>query len=408
MSNEWLLEQNFVNNLIEIQNLPVIFLKNVLTQVMRKIVLSFFVGSALWALGVNAYAENIRNWTALNGNLPITQSHAQINALTEFNQGSYIAGSDDNGQAYVYRFNGNMSDPVWSNVGNGLKAQFMSIKTLYTLNNKQLLAGGVTCSSGSCQAVFAGYNGNDNQPQWTLFPTRGLPVWAAISKLITLNGQIIAIVNNDGNSMIDPVYVYDSTNQTWKSISSDLKCYIKDIIIFHNHLYACGGSPLYSGTALYVYDNSKSQWKLVNNGLPNSPSLLSTTAYSLAVFNDTLYVSGQYYYTDGDSMGYVFAYNGNDDQPQWTDQSRGLPFYKGGVYKLIVNNNVLYSSGTGTYGSIFVYTFDGSSWRQFGPAIPQTGYGWPPQTSDLLIYNKALYLSANAANFPVIFGLNLT
>ena len=76
----------------------------------------------------------------------------------------------------------------------------------------------------------------------------------------------------------------------------------------------------------------------------------------------------------------------------------------------MVNNNVFYGSGTDTYGRFFVSTFNSATqtWHQFGSAIPQTGYGWPPQTTDLLIYNKALYFSGNAANYPVVFGINLS
>ena len=108
-------------------------------------------------------------------------------------------------------------------------------------------------------------------------------MWAVISKLVTLDGQIIAIVNNDASAEIDPVYMYDSTNQTWKSISADLNdyrgIYIKDIIVFHHKLYTCGGDASDASTVLYVYDNSKAQWKLVNNGLPNFPSLVSSSAH---------------------------------------------------------------------------------------------------------------------------------
>ena len=111
---------------------------------MKKIVLSFFMGSVLCALGINSYGENVPGWIVVNGNLPTTQSHSQINTLAEFNQGLYIAGRDDNAQAYVYRFNGTMANPVWSNVGSGLNAQ--SIETLYAFDNKQLLAGGYNCS----------------------------------------------------------------------------------------------------------------------------------------------------------------------------------------------------------------------------------------------------------------------
>lgn len=377
---------------------------------MKKIVISFFMGCALYVLGFNAYGENIPNWNVVNGNLPTTQSNSQINTLAEFNQGLYIAGRDDNNQAYVYRYNGNMVNPVWSDVGNGLNAQ--SIDTLYIFDNKQLFAGGFNCpSAGMCHAVFAKYNGDDQQPRWTLQSIAGLPKGAIITKLVTFNGHIIALTNNIYTAS-DPIYMYNSVTQSWKSISSDLASNLislSDIIVFQNKLYACGGNEGNASTALYVYNNIKSQWKLVNNGLPNNPFLLSSTAYSMAVFNNALYVGGSYSQNTYSSIGYVYVYNGNDENPQWTDQSYGLPVkgVDGGVgmvYKLMVNNNVFYGSGIDSYGNFFVYTFN-KTWRQFGPVIPQTGYGLQPQTTALLIYNKAFYFSGNSANYPVIFGL---
>lgn len=360
--------------------------------------------------GVSLASLNTQGqWSSVADTLP---AGSHLNALTTFQNKLYAAGGDNTNRAYVYLFNGNVAKPFWTSVINDLKATKINIFLTF---NENLYAGGYICSD-VCNAYIATYNKDDQHPAWTPFSTNGLPQGAIITKLIEFNGKFVALIDHSVISPSipnDPIYMYDEENKSWLSITKDFPKNLNDIVVFHNKLYACGGEAGLAGAVVYVYGESLSpklspSWTLIKNGLPDGnkslQNMVTASANALVVFNDALFVGGRNE-TDRRSKGFVFAYNGDDNAPNWINKTDGLPFdISDGHYsdsevnQFIVNNNTLYATGVDSGGDLFAYylTSQASNWLSAGKGPAHIG--WPSKVTTLSILNNMLYIGGYEAD----------
>jgi Secretion system C-terminal sorting domain len=148
--------------------------------------------------------------------------------------------------------------------------------------------------------------------------------------------------------------VLTSFGQTWQNVGSGVNDNIYDLIKFDNKLYAGGriGVKYWDGAT----------W----TGLPNPFGI----AYplTLAVYNDTLYVGGDFPWSG--SISHVYKYNGTSwvqvggdfDEAFWSSTKRLLTFngqlISGGHYTSI-NGNTIYN----------ISSWNGNTWNALGNGL---------------------------------------
>lgn len=369
------------------------------------------IGLTLGLFSFISYAQTA-NWIQINDNsFPSLGNMSGINSVVEYNHVLYAAGNDSQETGYIVKYNGDNANPKWSHVDQTLSTVASPLQTLFVFQ-KHLIVGG--------SRILATYNGNDNNPSWSPIPANGLPSGYEIKKFITLNGQLVALVNQYFGDTA-PIFVFNNQTNSWTSISDELvniKVQISDIIEFHNRIYAAGGGRGAIGSVVLSYNPTIKHWKLVKNGLPNGdsqdPQMVNSSMLTLANYNDTLYAGG-YNFNDFSNSAIVYAYNGNDNAPNWINKSNGIPEGIGSseVNYLMSKNNHLYAAGVeaqaNSGGNFFVSTFDKStqSWKQFGPDIPDLGYGTPQPYILLQIVNNSLIFAGTGFNFPVMLSLTI-
>ena len=355
---------------------------------------------------LNSKVNTTGQWVSVIGNLPLANpttgyDNGYIKSTIEFNKKQYVTGSDKAGGGFVYVYNGNDQNPAWTSV-----ASFKGPVTAVTVYKNTLYAY-IPKMFDYYHNLFFSYNGDDKNPHWTRISTTGLPDDEYIQQLIVVNNKMYS-------RSVDSVYVYDDKNKSWSSVSKDMHFGIQAMTVFHDKLYVAGfdsGRPIddSSKVEVYVYNSNDDapSWSSVGAGLPlyikNSDGMyLTARANTLNVFNDTLFVGGH----DAEDMAFVYAYNGNDEIPNWSNVSNGLP-NQGVVGSLVMANNTLYALGGERNGAsypfdLFVYAYNSNNSAPYWTPVSKNGLplftAFGESYSSLAAFNNTLYISSNGCD----------
>ena len=268
---------------------------------------------------INAYATTLPYpYIAISDTL----SSETMGNLVEYNGNLFLIGVDAAKKSVILQFNDSLTNPKWSAVSDGLPKEYKSINMLSIVKQKLFIAGINAKNPEELQSYIAEYKlSQDKKYIWEPLSTKGLPNWSMLSKMIDFNGNLIANVMSGERN---PLYLFDSSKQTWSPMPFIAE-QVTDIAVFRDKLY------MSNQKGIYVYKDN--QWQSINNGLPNykdkDGAVITGYYNNLVVFNDTLFVDGCLVSTVENNHsiqhGILYAYNGNDSAPQWTEMTSGLP-----------------------------------------------------------------------------------
>lgn len=154
--------------------------------------------------------------------------------------------------------------------------------------------------------------------------------------------------------LIFSLAVLTSNGQTWQNVGNGVNDKIYDLVKFDNKLYASGGM------GVKYWDGS------IWTSLPNPFGI--AFPLSCVVFNDTLYVGGDYPWSG--SISHVYKYNGSSwvqvggdfNETSWSSTKQLLTFnsqlISGGRYNSI--------NGTSVYN---IAAWNGTSWNSLGNGL---------------------------------------
>ncbi len=332
--------------------------------------------------------RNLNKGTPSNGN--------PMNSAIAFNNKLYVATgerSPDSNNAINLRvavYNNDDNAPTWSWVdGNGAyginknNAQDAYAPQFAVLGSKLYITWLESNASNVRQVRVAVYNGNDSSPSWTLVDgnsaTAGLNINSSVSALVTnpivFNSKLYIYWSENTPNYPNPygagtvngaaqariaVYNGDDNNPTWSFVdganpalglnnNDPYKIVVTEsAAVINNKLYV-------SVTQLRSSDNLWVSRLLVYNGDDNNPTwtqLLDTGSLADARYNHMTVYNSKIYSTWWDNEQIrVIAYNGNDSNPKWeyADGGKGTginldPAKSTSVKGLAVFNSQLYCS----------------------------------------------------------------
>lgn len=222
--------------------------------------------------------------------------------------------------------------------------------------------------------------------------------------LLLMGGRFNYADNNQAKSLAFWTEGLGNNKGKWDEYAA-ISGWIYDMIIFQNDLYVSGDFAYVNLDPMskIAKFNGSSWSQLGTSGVNGTFTQGSSVAiHSMAVFLGELYAGGTFTAASGVSQTKNIA---KWDGTSWTSVGGGILAQQyDGVRKLYVYNGELYAAGSfSVAGGVSVTNtakWDGSSWTAFAD-FGQTGFG-PASVIDFVEYNGDLYA---AGNFSVVNGI---
>lgn len=261
-------------------------------------------------------------WTTLSSN-PLDPG--VVRDIVRFQENIYVGGSftDLTGTKHLGYWDG----------GNWNALSKVPDESIFCLlsTDEYLYAGGLFHEVDSMQSPgIAAWNGT----QWTAIP--GLAVNPRVYALAYFNGYLIAGGNSipdDNGQEADLKYYKDSTWQAIPGWQIGGWGDVLDMAVYQDHLYVGGNfSKMRGAFANYIARWDGNQWYELGSG----PDFMVET---LVVHRGELYAGGRFSYVDGVPAQYIAKWNGR----QWCSLSTSN--IDGWVTELAVWRDTLYAAG---------------------------------------------------------------
>lgn len=260
-----------------------------------------------------------------------------VHCLTQFNNHLYAGGSFTQAGGilanYIARWDGN----GWQPVGNGFNSPVYTL----TVYNNQLYAGGAFTSSGSTTTNHIAYwNGS----QW-MQVAGGLN--DAVKTMCVGNSSLYigGDFTNAGALTVNRICMWDGSNFStlgtgFTTTSSGHSCRVHSLCIYNGHLYVGGTFEHVNNTDMHnIAMWNGSSWVAIGDIEGSSHGENAVNAF--CVYDNHLYVGGNFGSCDGHSSSNIGCWNGN----QWTTIGTGM---NAEVQSLAVHKNKLYLGGSFT------------------------------------------------------------
>ncbi len=164
---------------------------------------------------------------------------------------------------------------------------------------------------------------------------------------------------------------------------------IHDMAVIDGQLYI---TPYVNSNPSFLYYRDGDSWSALGGEFRRSglPGVFTPNLYSLASFNDTIYVCGEFNLVEGNEANYVARWNGNNWEAVGGGIGDAMPPYQvvsphGMIVaedRLVLTGNFMYADGNLANG---VAAWDGNEWITYGQGFNQSCYG-------AAVFNDELYV----------------
>lgn len=263
-------------------------------------------------------------------------------------------------------------------------------------NGKALISGvfqtvGSDTMPAKCIATWNGSEwGNFNHPFWSNTATEQFYTKFGMGKMLKDNGKLWMFPGYDTaqNLTVIPV-LYDGTNFTnLPQIPVNNKNQVTQAVKYQNKLIVTGNFLNYPSLTFFrLAQFDGTSWSEVGNGVPGN----LTGTWDLKVYNDTLYIAGNFSKSDGCKGNYIMKWDGN----QLTDAGFGGWCGYGMITRLLTFRNRLYAFGgfncAANQKAFGVAYYENGTWT-----VPQDSI--PNGVADAVVYNDAIYIGGSFAS----------
>ena len=184
----------------------------------------------------------------------------------------------------------------WVALGGGLTGGAVRITALKIFNG-DLYAGGVFTTAGSVSANhIAKWDGANWSAVGTGFTLSGTP---GVASLAVYNSELYAggYITGAGSTTINSIAKWNGT--TWSAVGTGMNSIVNALEVFNGELYAGGNFSTADGNpANKIAKWNGSNWTPLGAGM-GMYAPYSAMVYTLHVFNNALYVGGQFSTADG-------------------------------------------------------------------------------------------------------------
>ncbi|MGP8214629.1 MAG: T9SS type A sorting domain-containing protein [Bacteroidia bacterium] len=309
---------------------------------------NLYIGGAFSKSGINpvnciAKWDGIK-WDSLgDGTGLYCSSNGIITSLVNFN-GFLIAGGDFDTINHISANNiAEWNGTLWSPLGNGINSTiFNGISAVCTYNGNLYAGGSFDDAGGNPTNNIAMWNG-------TSWSALGAGVNSNVMAIYSYNGNLCVGGDFDsaGGIIANGIAVWNGTN--WSTLGNGVNGNIYAICSYDGNLYvggnfdSAGGNPanniaMWNGTS----------WSALGGGITGIMNNNNGPVYSLASYNNYLYVGGPFDTAGGMLANGLARWDGTNWSllPQQLSENNFDPDSYRGAYALLVYANSLYVAGS--------------------------------------------------------------
>lgn len=251
--------------------------------------------------------------------------------------------------------------------------------------NGKFLVGGIFQSIGAVNASgLATWDGT----KWDSLSVRAfrfLDYYGGVYKFINYNNKLFigGIFDSIQGQKANGLATFDGTSFQPVPMPLNSQATIIDMAVFNSELYIAGIFT-YTGQAgnRHILKFDGTNWTPVGQGIVGGGS---SNIASMAVYNNELVVAGYFLNSAGNAGDLIMKWDGTT----WRDVNWGAELNNGGILKLLVHQNKLFSFGTfnlsGNNKASKIAVYDGNIWCTYIDSLDND-----IKTAD--IYHDTIYI----------------
>jgi hypothetical protein len=284
-------------------------------------------------------------------------------SITSCNGNIYVGGDFDYAGNYLAYSVAQWNGVKWDSLGNGIGPYCAGGEEINALcaYNSNLITGGIFSSINYTSANnVAQWNGS----VWTSLGTGISGSGATVNAMCTYNGNLYVggLFDSAGGKLVSNLAMWNGTS--WSSVDSGLNGPVFALYVDNGNLYV-GGRFSTAGkiTANYIAIWNGTSWSTLGSGLAGGEGV-----YSVCNYLGNTYVGGSFSNAGSGLANNIAVWNGSS----WSNLGLGITGYEYkseylGVFSMAVYNNLLYIGGEFIYaGGNSAYslaTWNGSAWN---------------------------------------------
>lgn len=282
------------------------------------------------------------------------------------------------------------SSQTWSAIGTGVDnttGDETAVNAMIVFNNELYIAGCFTSVNGTNANYIAKYNGTNwsavGSGLWHTGNTS--TIYSGVKCLAIHNGELYAggSFNLSGSTSLSNVAKWNGSG--WVAIGAGFTSSVFSLCSFNNELYA-GGFLSFGNNGIAKWNGSS--WVNVGTGMQSSSSSSGGgLVRDMKVYNNLLYIGGQFYSGNGVASPNLITYNGTNFVSIGTGVSSSYGITKMGYYQtdLVIAGEINSVNGTSAKN---IARFNGTNWSAFGTGVGVTSGA--NQVQPVQEYNSSL------------------
>lgn len=298
----------------------------------------------------------------------------RVNSVQIFNNSLYAGGTfDDMGGVPNTKWIAKKTGATWSSIGVGIN-QYVQTMTIY--NGNLIVAGGNDAGGGPYSERIKKWDG----ATWSSLGTGITSAMGSVHSLCVYNGELYVGGSFTNAGGVFTFYIAKWNGTTWSALGSGMDNWVNAMAVYNGELYVGGRFTTAGG----VSSNTLAKW---NGTSWSSIPQVNGEIYALHVFNGELYAGGCFGISGVPGTNSIAKWDGTN----WHAIGNGVMASSGcgTVYSIATYNNEIYIGGK------FNFTGDGLSYLPF---TAKFGYSNPIGVVEINNFEQSPLITPNPNN----------